>query len=112
MTDRARFDQNNEPSLIAVSNADGTTPVSLWADPTTHDLSVDAGLNVDAFGNQKMVMENALIPVPFDQLSFSNPDGNDNYQSAAVKKNGSTVGNLTIAYDVNNIITDIHFVAV
>jgi len=36
--DRARTDVNNQFSLIAVSNADGVSPVSLWADPTTHEL--------------------------------------------------------------------------
>lgn len=38
MPDRARYDVNLIPSMIAVSNGDGTTPVSLWADPTTHAL--------------------------------------------------------------------------
>lgn len=38
MADRSRFDQNNRNSLIAVSNADGETPVTLWADPSTHQL--------------------------------------------------------------------------
>lgn len=42
MSDRSRFDQNNRNSLIAVSNADGETPVTLWADPTTHKLITDA----------------------------------------------------------------------
>lgn len=38
MADRSRFDQNIRPTLAAVSNADGETPVSLWADPSTHLL--------------------------------------------------------------------------
>lgn len=44
MADRARFDQNLIPSLIAVSNADGITPVSVWADPSTHGLISSATL--------------------------------------------------------------------
>lgn len=40
--DHSRYDINNKPSLIAVSNGDGTTPVSLWADPSTHALVVAA----------------------------------------------------------------------
>lgn len=32
---------NDEKSLIAVSNADGSTPIRLWADPVTHRLLVD-----------------------------------------------------------------------
>lgn len=34
-------DQNNVPTLIAVSNVDGKTPVRLYADPVTHRLLVD-----------------------------------------------------------------------
>jgi hypothetical protein len=38
--DRSRVDQNLRNSLIAVSRNDGVTPVSLWADPTTHALDM------------------------------------------------------------------------
>ncbi len=34
-------DQNSVPTLIAVSNVDGFTPVRLYADPVTHRLLVD-----------------------------------------------------------------------
>ena len=37
----ARRDGNFVPTLLAVSSADGTTPVTLYADPTTHRLFVD-----------------------------------------------------------------------
>lgn len=37
----APIDQNTRQGLIAVSNADGTTIVPLYADPTTHRLLVD-----------------------------------------------------------------------
>lgn len=36
-------DQNNVPTLIASSSADGQTPIRLWADPVTHRLLVDSG---------------------------------------------------------------------
>ena len=36
----AKRDNNYVPTMIAVSNADGVTPVVLWADPTTHRLLV------------------------------------------------------------------------
>ncbi len=39
---QAKRDDNYIPTLLAVSNADGTTPVVLWADPTTHRLLVSA----------------------------------------------------------------------
>ncbi|MBI5732626.1 hypothetical protein HY967_01560 [Candidatus Jorgensenbacteria bacterium] len=38
----AKRDDNYIPTLIAVSNADGSTPVTLYADPTTHRLLVSA----------------------------------------------------------------------
>lgn len=37
----AKRDNNSIPTLLAVSNVDGVTPVVLWADPTTHRLLVD-----------------------------------------------------------------------
>lgn len=36
-------DENSVPTLIAVSNTDGFTPVRLYADPVTHRLLVDSG---------------------------------------------------------------------
>lgn len=38
----AYHDESSVPTLIAVSNVDGQTPVLLWADPTTHRLLVDS----------------------------------------------------------------------
>lgn len=38
----AKRDGNFIPTLLAVSNADGDTPVTLYADPTTHRLLVSA----------------------------------------------------------------------
>lgn len=38
---QAYRDENDVPTLIASSNADGQTPVRLYADPTTHRLLVD-----------------------------------------------------------------------
>lgn len=41
---RARFDQNNFPSLFGVSSADGQTPVEVYVDPSTHELlTTDSG---------------------------------------------------------------------
>jgi len=39
----AKRDGNSITTLIAVSNADGITPVTLYADPVTHRLLVSAG---------------------------------------------------------------------
>lgn len=38
---QAERDENFVPTLLAVSNADGVTPVAVYADPTTHRLLVD-----------------------------------------------------------------------
>lgn len=38
----AKRDENYVPTLLAVSNVDGVTPVVLYADPTTHRLLVSA----------------------------------------------------------------------
>lgn len=40
---QASRDQNNVPTLLAASNADGVTPVRVYADPATHRLLVDTG---------------------------------------------------------------------
>jgi len=38
---QAKRDQNDVPTLLGVSNVDGATPVTIYADPTTHRLLVD-----------------------------------------------------------------------
>lgn len=43
--DRARYDDNQVTTLIAVSNADSLTPVLLEADPVTHALIVQATIS-------------------------------------------------------------------
>lgn len=40
---QASHDQNRVTTLLGVSNADGTTPVAIYADPVTHRLLVDLG---------------------------------------------------------------------
>lgn len=49
MTD-AKRDNNQVPTLLAVSNADGSTPVTLYADPTTHRLLVSMNSETTATG--------------------------------------------------------------
>ena len=36
----AKRDANQVPTLLGVSNADGTTPVTIYVDPTTHRMLV------------------------------------------------------------------------
>lgn len=43
MPDNAPIDENSTRGLIAASSVDGSTPVKLYANPTTHRLLVTAG---------------------------------------------------------------------
>ncbi len=42
----ASRDQNNIPTLLGVSSTDGATPITVYADPSTHRLLVDATAGV------------------------------------------------------------------
>ncbi len=42
MADTAHFDNNHVPGLMGVSNADGVSPVTIYADPVTHRLLIDS----------------------------------------------------------------------
>ena len=60
----AKRDGNFVPTLTAVSNSDGTTPVVLWADPTTHRLLVDAsggGANTALSNLSSVAINTSLI---------------------------------------------------
>lgn len=48
---QAERDQNNVPTLLGVSNADGETPVVVYADPVTHRLLVDGAGTTGATGS-------------------------------------------------------------
>ena len=41
MSDVASKDENNVSSLLGVSSADGTSPIKVYASPTSHRLLVD-----------------------------------------------------------------------
>lgn len=57
----AKRDQNSVTTLLAVSSADGITPVVLWADPTTHRLLVDLATGAgDVFGPASST-DNAIV---------------------------------------------------
>lgn len=86
MPDRARFDVNNKPSLIAVSNQDGITPVSLWADPATHGLVISA--NISGADGAIVDGANGSIKATVKSYTNANPltvrlsDTNGDYVSA------------------------------
>lgn len=54
-------DNNRIPGLIGTSNSDGSTPVAVYADPSTHRLLVDAGsITIGAISGSKS--NNAAVP--------------------------------------------------
>jgi len=68
-----KFTTNNNPTLVAVSNADGETPVYLYADPITHGLVISATLNISgADGAMLDGVDSAIRATVFD-LTSSNP---------------------------------------
>lgn len=73
LPDRARHDVNLKPTLIAVSNADGETPVTLQADPTTHQLLV-SGTGGGGGGDGAILdgVSSAIKATVFDLIN-SNP---------------------------------------
>lgn len=53
----AKRDDNSIPTLLAVSNADGITPVTLYADPTTHRLLVSLSSDLGDLSNVTITSE-------------------------------------------------------
>src|SRR5258708_7014111 len=67
--ENASRDQNDVPTLLAVSSSDGISPVKVYADPTTHRLKVDlsggggTGTWYDVSGTINSVNVTFTIPV-------------------------------------------------
>ena len=55
----AKRDSNYITTLLAVSNVDGTTPVVLWADPTTHRLLTSASAGNPGGSDTQVQFNNA-----------------------------------------------------
>ena len=69
----AKRDDNYVPTIMAVSNVDGTTPVVLWADPVTHRLLVDAsgaGANTALSNLASVAINTALLPGTSDLIAL------------------------------------------
>lgn len=114
---RARTDQNNIFSLIAVSNADGVTPIELWADPNTHQLLTSG--SGGGGGGDGAILDgvNATIKGTVFDLANSNPiatqivdatgtaitsfGGGTQYADGAVR--GTATGTLSMIDDGTNI---------
>lgn len=69
---QARKDQNYVSTRLATSNADGTTPLNLQANPTTHALDVDDGTTGSDLSGDIAARDQNHIPVI---LAVSEVDG-------------------------------------
>lgn len=47
----ASRDKNRITTLLGTSSVDGTTPITIYADPTTHRLFVDASISAATIAN-------------------------------------------------------------
>lgn len=57
---QASRDQNFVPTLLGVSSTDGTTPIAVYADPTTHRLLTDAASGAGTVTSVSVVSANGL----------------------------------------------------
>jgi len=87
-------DQNNVPTLIAVSSVDGVTPVRLYADPTTHRLLIDttggAGQVITPTGTVDGLNNIFTVPVGTSIVSVV-VDGLERYSGFGYTYSGTTV---------------------
>ena len=101
----AKRDNNHVPTLIAVSNVDGTTPVVLWADPTTHRLLVSSDGGLSGPGSST---DNAIVrwngtggdTIQNSGVTIDDSDNLDGVASLTIDASGSIdFGGVTIITD-------------
>lgn len=97
----AKRDQNNVPTLIAVSSADGVTPVLVYANPTTHRLLTEPAAGVPAVyvdsrltGQTAAVASVATYTVGASDATF--------WVSGNVNVTAYTAGNFTLRVTYTN----------
>lgn len=66
-------DENYVPGLVAASSVDGTTPVTLYADPTSHELLVSADVTVEGANGAILDFDNSAIGANVLNLANNNP---------------------------------------
>lgn len=95
-----KFTTNNNPTLVAVSNADGETPVYLYADPATHGLILAATLTGSAIPATGLTTAAAVQIVDASGNQITSFGGGTQYTQG-----GATVANPTgtagIYFDVS-----------
>jgi len=68
----AKRDANNVPTMLAASNADGTTPVLVKANPLMHALQVDDGSSGSDLGGSVAARDGNGVTVA---MAVSSADG-------------------------------------
>lgn len=68
----AKRDANSVTTILATSNADGSTPVPVQANPTDHTLGVDDGTTGSDLSGDVASRDNNYIPV---FMGVSSADG-------------------------------------
>lgn len=69
---QAARDENNIPTLIGASSDDGTTPITVYADPDTHGIAVDDNTTGSDNGRAVAYRDDNGVPV---LLAVSSDDG-------------------------------------
>lgn len=68
----AKRDENGVTTKLATSNADGTTPLSVQVNPTTHGLVVDDGVGGSDLSGDIASRDENSVPV---MIAVSSVDG-------------------------------------
>lgn len=108
-------DANFVPTLIASSNADGQTPIRLYADPNTHRLLVDSGGGAGTFVYNEIVAGSgttftlANTPIAGTQAIYGNgqrltPGAGNDYTIAT-----ATITILNGSYSAGQILADYQY---
>ena len=69
---QTKKDSNNVDTMTGVLNTDGTTPINITINPTTHILDASDGSSGSDFGNDWAARDNNSVPV---LMAVSNADG-------------------------------------
>lgn len=68
MSDNASHDESNVATLLGVSNADNSSPVKIWANPSTHRLLVSSS---GGGGGSTLTPENPSGTVNDSNVTFT-----------------------------------------
>ena len=90
------FGENHAPLLTGLSSSLDGTSVPVAVDPNTGAVLIESG-----------IAPTGLFTKPYDEVAFSDPDANGNYQTITTLLASNPANDLTLTYDANNNVTDI-----